>query len=215
MKTKERILLTSLELFNQYGEPSVTTNHIADEMDISPGNLYYHYRNKEDILLCLYERYEEAMLEALQATETQQAKLENMWLYLHLLFENIWNYRFFYRDLDHILSKSEKIKKRYARILQKKIQAGALLCEGLVEQGIMQASDSEIDALSKNIALTATYWLNFQSALRKTVDAEMDGKDLSYGVYQVMALISPYLREQEKGMLQSLSRVYLGNQASA
>lgn len=210
MKTKERILQTSLALFNEHGEPSVTTNHIADEMDISPGNLYYHYRNKEDILICLYERYEVAVLEALATTENQDIKLENMWLFLQLLFETIWEYRFFYRDLDHILSKSDKVKKRYARVLQKKIAAADNICQGLMEQGILQASDIEIEAVSKNIALTATYWLNFQTAMRKTADADLDAKDLSYGVYQVMVLVSPYLREQERGMLQSLSRVYLG-----
>ncbi len=209
MKTKERILQTSLYLFNQQGEPNVTTNHIADEMDISPGNLYYHYRNKEDILICLYERFEVALLDALATTENQDIKLENMWLFLQLLFETIWEYRFFYRDLDHILSKSSKVKKRYARVLQKKIAAAENVCNGLVERGVMQATESELQALSRNMALTATYWLNFQNAMRKTADADLDAKDLSYGVYQVMSLVAPYLRDQERGMLQSLSRVYL------
>ena len=210
MKTKERILHTSLALFNQHGEANVTTNHIANEMDVSPGNLYYHYRNKGEILICLYERFEIAVLESLKTAEYQDIKLENMWLLLQMLFENIWEYRFFYRDLDHILSKSEMVKKRYARILQKKITAAENICNGLVARGAMKASESEINALSKNIALTATYWLNFQNAMRKTTDVDLDAKDLSYGVYQIMALVAPYLREKERGMLQSLSRVYLG-----
>ena len=69
-RTPERILETALRLFNEFGEPNVTTTVIADEMNISPGNLYYHYRNKDEIVNALFARYEREISELLTLRDT-------------------------------------------------------------------------------------------------------------------------------------------------
>lgn len=58
MKTRDRILECSLLLFNEQGEPNVSTLEIANELGISPGNLYYHFHGKEPLVMALFERFQ-------------------------------------------------------------------------------------------------------------------------------------------------------------
>src|SRR4051794_29207313 len=54
--TRDRIVDSAIVLFNDSGIGAVTTNHIASHAGISPGNLYYHFRDKEEILRDAFER---------------------------------------------------------------------------------------------------------------------------------------------------------------
>ncbi len=207
LKTRDRIIQTSLQLFNEYGEPRITTNHIADELDISPGNLYYHFRNKDDMIWLLFEQFERRMDAALQVPERRIPDMEDMWLYLHLVFENIWEYRFLYRDLDNILSRNKKLRTHFRRIVERKINTAAAICKALVGAGVMTATTEDIAALSRNIAVVATYWLNFQSI--RASGSSNDNDDLGLGVYQVLSLVAPFLNGDARRLLQQLSREYL------
>ncbi|MCB1569197.1 MAG: TetR family transcriptional regulator, partial [Xanthomonadales bacterium] len=115
--TRERILDTSLVMFNSLGESNVTTNHIADELEISPGNLYYHFRNKDDIIEHLFARYEARIDQVLVVPSNHLPGLEDLWLQLHAVYECIWDFRFLYRDLLDILARNRKLRMHFARIL--------------------------------------------------------------------------------------------------
>ena len=105
-RTRERILELSLRLFNDFGEPNVNTTLISDEMNISPGNLYYHFKNKDDIINCIFQQFEREIDKLLAVPQDRQANVEDAWLFLHVLFELVWKYRFFYRDLNNLLSRT-------------------------------------------------------------------------------------------------------------
>ena len=77
MKTRDRILMASLQLFNERGERVVTTNHIAAELGISPGNLYYHFRNKSEIISELLEQYQHDILELLVIPEDRPLTVQD------------------------------------------------------------------------------------------------------------------------------------------
>ena len=204
-QTRKRILDASLAMFNAQGEPNVTTNHIADELEISPGNLYYHFRNKDDIIEQLFARYEERMDAALTPPTDRLPGLEDIWLQLHLVFECIWDYRFLYRDLVDILSRNRRLRMRFARILRRADEQAHAVMRGLVQAEVMRASASEVDAASTNILVIATFWLNYAAA-RGDKDERASIRD---GIVQVMMLIAPFLRDAERVHLNTLTRAYL------
>ena len=204
-QTRQRILDASLVMFNAQGEPNVTTNHIADELEISPGNLYYHFRNKDDIIEQLFGGYEQRMDAALSAPEGRLPGLEDVWLQLHLVFECIWDYRFLYRDLVDILTRNRRLRLRFARILKRADEQAHQVMRGLVQAGVMRASADEVDAAATNILVIATFWLNYAAA-RGDKDERASIRD---GIVQVMMLIAPFLRDAERVHLNTLTRAYI------
>ena len=210
-RTRERILETSLALFNGFGEPHVTTADIADEMNISPGNLYYHFRNKDDIIGELYAAHEAQVLPLFAAPPqggSRRANVEDLWLLLHLLFERIREYRFLYRDLDELTSRNRKLSTHFCGLLRRGISAVVELCRGMVEAGSMRASEPEIAAVAQNVVLIATYWMSFQR-LSRAAREPAEEIDLGHAAYQVLALVSPYLVGDARALLARLGAEYL------
>jgi AcrR family transcriptional regulator len=204
-QTRQRILDASLAMFNAQGEPNVTTNHIADELEISPGNLYYHFRNKDDIIEQLFGGYEQRMDAALTAPEGRLPGLEDVWLQLHLVFECIWDYRFLYRDLVDILTRNRRLRLRFARILKRADEQAHQVMRGLVQAGVMRASADEVDAAATNILVIATFWMNYAAA-RGDKDERASIRD---GIVQVMMLVAPFMRDAERVHLNTLTRAYI------
>ena len=202
--TRQRILDAALAMFNTQGEPHVTTNHIADELEISPGNLYYHFRNKDDIIEQLFGRFEARMDEALTPPSGRLPGLEDVWLQLHLVFECIWDYRFLYRDLVDILSRNRRLRVRFARILKRADGQANLVMRGLTQAGVMRASAAELHAASTNILVIATFWLNYAS-VRGDKDEQAA---IQEGIVQVMMSLAPFLRDAERMHLNTLTRAY-------
>jgi AcrR family transcriptional regulator len=206
-KTRDRILDVSLALFNERGEPNVTTNHIADELEISPGNLYYHFRNKDDIVEHLFARYEAKIDLALVAPEDRLPNLEDIWLQLHLAFETMWEFRFLFRDLVDLTSRNRKLRMHYARSLKRASANATQVLQGLVKAEIMRASRAELEATAINVLLVATFWMNFN--IVRGGQVEKTPQDLTQGIYQVMMLIAPFLRDAERLHLNNLAAAYI------
>ncbi|MEP6607275.1 MAG: TetR/AcrR family transcriptional regulator [Burkholderiaceae bacterium] len=212
-RTRERILDLSLRLFNDFGEPNVNTTLISEEMKISPGNLYYHFKNKEDIVNCIFQEFEREIDQVLAVPSGRSANVEDVWLFLHLLFEQIWKYRFLYRDLNNLLANNRTLEIKFKRLLQKKARVAHRLCEGLQADGELNAGPMEVEALATNMVVVATYWLSYAYVLdpRRSNEPAMVDVALQRGCYQVMALMAPYLSGKSRTLFEKLASEYLSD----
>jgi AcrR family transcriptional regulator len=185
-RTRERILELSLRLFNEFGEPNVSTTTIAEELKISPGNLYYHFRNKEDIVNSLFTHFDEELENMLSVPADRRLSIEDIWLYMHLTFELVWRFRFFFRDLSDLLSRNRKLETYFKNILAHIIETANRLCTGLRRDDALEASDLEIVALATNMAVICVYWLSFEYVRnpRRYSEEKAMSETLSRGAYK-------------------------------
>lgn len=207
-RTRERILAASLALFNEQGVANVTTGHIADEINISPGNLYYHFANKDEIIHHLFADFEKHIDVAPAGITDVAGAMEDLWLYLHIMFERIWQYRFLYRNLEDLTARDNKLKSHFNIIMGHKRDAVIAICGALSGMKALQASEEEVVALAENVLVVSSYWLNYEYLRSSRVKTEDPEKHLARGVYQVMALVAPFLVGGARLHLQHLMKNY-------
>ncbi|MBW5353174.1 TetR/AcrR family transcriptional regulator, partial [Escherichia coli] len=103
-----RIIDAGLALFNEEGERNISTNHIAAHLGISPGNLYYHFRNKDEIIVQLFKRYSEALLAYLNEA-VLPSDVEDSINYMAGIYDVMWEYRFLFSDVNTLLARSAEL----------------------------------------------------------------------------------------------------------
>ena len=211
-RTAERILEVTLELFNRFGEPNVSTTAISAEMSISPGNLYYHYPAKDELINALVDRYERSLRELLGAADSVR-NVEDAWLFVHMMFELIWNYRFLYRDLNDLLSKNRRLETHFQTVLQDKARAVQALLDGLARGQAMAVSLPESATVSNAMVVVLTYWLSYEYVRdpRHALEPESAAAALNRGAFHVLSLLLPYLEPAAREHLMALAGAYRDN----
>ena len=208
-RTAERILEVTLELFNRFGEPNVSTTLISAELNISPGNLYYHYPAKDELINSLFDRYERALNELLNASDGVR-DVEDAWFYMHTLFELIWQYRFLYRDLNDLLSKNRRLETHFQSVLKNKTRSVRVLLDGMVRSGAMTIDSREMEATATSMVVVLTYWLSFEYVRdpRRALEPESAQGALMRGAQHVLNLLVPYLEPAQRTHLIKLVGQY-------
>ena len=202
MKTRDRILECALQLFNRRGEPNVSTLEIANEMGISPGNLYYHFHGKEPLILGLFERFEDELTPLLDPPEDVRLAAEDYWLFLHLIVERMAQYRFLFQDLSNLAGRLPKLARGVRNLLNGIKRALAALLASLKGQGQLVSDTQALGQLVEQIVLTLLFSLDYQRIL---------GREAQVGVvvYQVMMLVAPHLQDEAREAAQGLAVRYL------
>jgi len=204
-RTAERILEVTLDLFNRHGEPNVSTTAISAELGISPGNLYYHYPAKDELINTLFGRYEAALAELLHAAD-DVSNVEDAWLFFHMLFELIWQYRFLYRDLNDLLSNNRRLETHFQGVLRDKSKAVRAVLDGLTSGHSVSIEQRDADAVATAMVVVLTYWLNFEYVRdpRRALEPAAANTALLRGAFHVLSLLLPYLEPSEREHLHAL-----------
>lgn len=208
-RTAERILEVTLDLFNRFGEPNVSTTLISAELGISPGNLYYHYPAKDELINSLFDRYERALNELLHAADNVR-NVEDAWFFFHTLFELIWTYRFLYRDLNDLLSKNRRLETHFQFVLKNKSRAVHSVLGGLARGSGLTIETRDMEAVATAMVVVLTYWLSYEYVRdpRRALEPDNAGAAMVRGAFHVLSLLMPYLEPAQKQHLLGLVGPY-------
>jgi AcrR family transcriptional regulator len=191
--TVERILEGALELLNAPGGSAVTTNHIAAHLGMSPGNLYYHFRNREEIVRAIFARIEAEGLAAttlpvgveLDAREFGGRHLVGL--------RTLWHFRFFFRDLNQLLARDPALAQSF-RAYETRLHAQyRALFERLIADGNMRSPEpaADLDRLVVTSIVVWTSWVAHLSALRPRPD--ITRADVVEGALLSFLVVAPFL----------------------
>lgn len=192
MKTRDKIINTAIQLFNEQGTKAVSTNHIAIAIGISPGNLYYHFRNKEDIIRAIFEQMDAYGLEQYQGilNTYQPGSIEAMEQTFIMIQEFNWRYRFFKRELTALIMTDPELKERFHATNRQMLgMIRYTIDSGIATGSIKAMEDAEKESFADAIWLVALFWLNYL----EVGGEEVNESTLRRGSDVLRTVLQPYL----------------------
>ena len=210
MKTRDKIIQASIVLFNEQGERNVTTNHIAAHLAISPGNLYYHFRNKEDIILSIYEEYARSLLlETLPTVSSEVKPLDSLVLYMDSVFQTTMKFRFFYSSLPVLLDKDPSLREKYVEVQQSISERVSQLLISLRAADIIDFPDDCLADIVSILRLINTFWVSFYQTQTMVNEVnQVDDSVFYQGVLKILVILRPYTKAHAISELNQACALY-------
>ena len=215
-RTAERILESSLALFNRFGEPGVSTNAISAELSISPGNLYYHFPAKDDLINALFVQYAQALQPILQASDGV-THVEDAWFFIHSVLEVNWQYRFIYRNLNELLSRNRQLETGVRQTLDDLTQSLLRLLNTMQRHQALIAPPVGWETVARSMVLLLVFWLSYEYALdpRNALEEENAQNAAMRNAAHVLGLLAPYAVPEQQAHLQRLIDAYTPESTTA
>jgi len=192
---RDRILDASIELFNQSGVVAITTNHIASHLRISPGNLYFHFRNKEEIICELFDR----MCDDLYAVWMPNKRLDANASPIEIIertFDVFWKYRFFHREMYHLRRKDPVLARKWKAHIKKTVRLMTAMYGLWVKANVMkQVRDpAEMRMISDVVLITSSTFLQFYESPTRPATR----KPIRDGINHILRFLLPYYTDPMK-----------------
>lgn len=161
MKTKEKILVYALRMFNEQGAEKISTRHIATEMNISVGNLHYHYPNKNEVILQLMKAFLKRTDALAILLEQEPPGPHNWTAVIELTFELIVEYRFLFNDRLVLTRRLPEIQNMFREMVVRRRVEFMGFVGKLTEEGLLRTDlpGDQYEALFKQIVILYNSWL--------------------------------------------------------
>lgn len=205
MTTKEKIVLAAVNMFNEKGYNTITTRHIAAEINISPGNLHYHFKHSDDIVIELFQRLEKEMDNHIMILRnSQENTVQSIQKHFSGVFETFYKYKFLFLNFTDILRKIPSIQENYAVLQIKRRIEFTNLFKMLQKQRILKEDIPEfiIDSLVTKLFIVGDNCISFNELTLKLGTTEA----VSHHTKLYMTMFYPYLiKSQQENFSKTLN----------
>lgn len=191
-QTRSLIVETARTLFNEHGATTITTNHIARAAAISPGNLYYHFRNKEEIIRMLFRDISESF-DTLWKEMDNVPSISELALILKKTYRLYYDYRFFYMEIATLIAADDVLKSDYQETRNKRFSQQRNFFSSMSSLGIIKGleSDQDIQSVLTISWIISDFWITYLFLS----DTPVSPETLQSSLEMLFFLLKPYISE--------------------
>jgi len=198
INTRSRIIDAAISLFNKEGFMNVSMQRLANELELSPGNLTYHFPKKQDLMLALYDHFQSQILEVIPEPSKNLPTLIGIDDQITSFYQLQQRFLFFYLDLLEIERSYQEIAQRHFKHIQNQIEAIHNSLEHNWSLGYLRKnkSSNSLHHLAQQLWFTAVFWPK-QCRVRGVEDRLDDLRD------SLWSQITPHLTKEGEAFLEA------------